>query len=141
MEWLFYTIGYIAIGLVVGFFATKITYQESIRTNKNPIPRNSWSTRKHSTEEFDELETKRRKKLATEAMVAGFWVGVFWIITLPIMTVLLIAGLVFKAYFALAIKPTDKDFVSDKQLRKAQAIIARHERETREQFDKELGME
>ena len=44
-----------------------------------------------------------------------------------------------KAVHSLTIKPEDYPFVSEKELRKAQAIIDKYNVEQKTQFEKELG--
>ena len=139
MELMLWFFGYIIIGLITSLPITRFSYRKALKDNKNPIPKAERGALKRSAEKIDELETKRRKKLSTEALTTGFWCGVFWPVVLVAFVILFIVGMGMKVVHTLTIKPEDQPFISEKEMRKAQSIVDKYHMEQKTQFEKELG--
>lgn len=139
MEWFIWLLIYVIIGFIVSIPVTRFSYRKALKDNKNPIPKVDRGALKRSTEQLDTLETKRREKLSVEALTVGFWCGLFWPFVSILFVILFIGGVGMKIVHALTIEPEDQPFVSEKELRKAQAVVDKYNAEQKSLFEKELG--
>lgn len=137
MDWLIWIAIYLTCGFVTSLVSTKMSYKKALKENKNPVPKSI--VERGNVNDIDILEEKRRKKLATESLTAGFWAGLFWPIIWVAFVILFICGMGMHIIHSITIKPEDRPFVSERELRKAQAIVDKYEQEKRAEFEKELG--
>ena len=143
MDWILLgliLVGYFVIaGLSITFF-TKALYKSYLSNNKNPVPTVSRGFRKYTVEEVEKLETERRTKLAAEALKGGLACGFAWFITIPSMLLLFLCMFVLLGIKKLAIDPADKEFVTAKEYRKAEEIVAKWNMQEADKFEKELNV-
>jgi hypothetical protein len=76
--------------------------------------------------------------LAKEAMRSGVIAGIAWFVTVPIIIIGTLFILINKFIKKVSIDPEDKEFITAKEYRRAEEIVAKWRMQETAQFEKEL---